>query len=276
MKILSDNIRLLLLLVLLGTGIISCSEDMEDVTQADVTFTATIQDETFTRAFGDGLKVNTLVVGIFDEGMTEIDRKTFPITTTSVSIPLALAKEQTYNFVFWAYNSGCEVYDMANLTAIRMRNDITNTTFAQAENSDAFFATVKNLTVTENDIKKVTLVRPLAQINVGTSGTATAATFTVKNTADTFHPFTETVSGDADFTWTFAETTTETFPVKMDETLYTYNYLALGYLFAPLGKAEAMQKACRLILTDTDETKEFPAVELHARHRSNIVGSFTE
>lgn len=275
MKILSDNIRFLLVLLLIGTGTISCSGDMEEVNDnAQVSFTATIQDETFTRAFGDGLKVNTLVVGIFDENLKEIGRKEFPITSLSINVPLALAKEQTYNFVFWAYNSGCEVYDMANLTAVRMRNDMTNTTFAQAEKSDAFFATVKNLTVTENDIKKVTLVRPLAQINVGTSGTATAATFTVKNTADTFHPFTETVSGDADFTWTFADPTTETFPVKMDETQYTYNYLALGYLFAPLGEAEAMKKTCELILTD--RKIEFPTVELHAKHRSNIVGSFTE
>ncbi len=275
MKILSDNIRLLLMLLLIGIGAISCSEDMEDVNDdAQVTFTATLQDDLLSRAFGDGLKVNTLVVGIFNESMTQIDRKTFPITTASVNVELALAKEQTYNFVFWAYNSGCEIYDMANLTAVKMRNDITNTTFAQAENSDAFFATVKNLTVTENDIKKVTLIRPLAQINVVTSGTATAATFTVKNTADTFHPFTETVSGEVNFTWTFANPTTETFLVKMDETQYTYNYLALGYLFAPLGEAEAMKKTCELILTD--KKIEFPTVELHAKHRSNIVGSFTE
>lgn len=53
MKILSDNIRFLLLLVLLATGIISCSEDMEELNDdAQVTFTATLSDDLLTRSFG--------------------------------------------------------------------------------------------------------------------------------------------------------------------------------------------------------------------------------
>ncbi len=280
MKILSDNIRFLLLLVLIGIGAISCSEDMEEVNDdAQVTFTAILQDDLLTRAFGDGLKVNTLVVGIFNENLKEIERKEIPITSLSVNVPLTLAKKQTYNFVFWAYNSDCGVYDIeedgSKLTEIKIKHDIIG--FTQAENADAFFATVKDFAVTGSKTVPVELIRPLAQINVGTSGTATATKLTVYGTADTFHPFTETLSGEANLTWSFTDNTTERFSVWIDEKEYTYNYLALGYLFAPLGKdTEAVKKACLLNLTDTKKDIPFQDVELHANRRSNIVGSFTE
>ncbi len=286
MKILSDNIRLLLLLVLLGTGIISCSEDMEEVNDdAQVTFAATLQDDLLTRSFGKGLSVDKLVIGVFDlndngEYVEITERHYADIINGKIeNVTLSLAKSETYHFVFWAYNSESGVYDIeekGSLTAIKMKNNIIG--FAEAENADAFFATVKNFTVEGNTIKDVPMKRPLAQINVGTSGTAVKASFTVENTADTFYPFTETVSGEADFTWTFAETTAETFSIKVNDTQYVaYNYLALGYLFAPLGEdTEAVKKACLLKLTDTNEDISFQNVELHANRRSNIVGSFTK
>ncbi len=286
MKILSDNIRFLLLLVLIGIGAISCSEDMEDVNDdAQVTFTAALQDDLLTRAFGEGLSVDKLVIGVFDlnengEYVEITERHYADIINGKIeNVTLSLAKSETYHFVFWAYNSGSGVYDIedkGSLTEIKMKNEIIG--FTQAENADAFFATVKNFAVTGSKTVPVKLVRPLAQINVGTSGKATAATFTVYETADTFYPFTETVSGEANFTWTFAEPTTEisnTFNIEDElKNTTTYNYLALGYLFAPLGEAEAMNKACELILTD--RLIEIPSVELHANRRSNIVGSFTE
>lgn len=272
MEILSDNIRLLLLPFILVIGIVSCSEDMEETTSVEVAFAATLQEEATTRAFGEGLNVNILVVGIYDKEQKHIDRKAFPIVESSVNIRLTLAKGQTYNFVFWAYSSECEVYDMSDLTAIKMRNDITNITLTQVENSDAFFATIRDFKVAESMVTEVELVRPLAQINVGTSGTSAKVSFIVKNTADTFHPFTGAVSGETDFKWTFEEITNETLYVEGT----SYTYLSMCYIFAPSGGAGNMTKACELVLKDTEEKKDFPAVELHANYRTNIVGDFTE
>lgn len=67
------------------------------------------------------------------------------------------------------------------------------------------------------------LVRPLAQINVGTTGTPMQATFKANGVPNIFHPFTNTVSGASDYTWNFSETTAETFSVDGTE----YNYLAM-------------------------------------------------
>ncbi len=266
MKRLSDKIRLLVLLVLSGVGAISCSKDMEDVSNVEISFRTVIQDYGLTRAFGDGLKVNTLVVAVFNEEFVELNRQEFAIENLSMDVRLSLAKDQTCNFVFWAYDSSAEVYDLTDMTAVKMRTDITN--FIQAEHSDAFFATVTNIKVTTSVVEEVNLIRPLAQINVGTSDTAVKASFSVKNAANVFHPFTGTVSGEETFTWTFEETTDQKFSVN--ETPYTY--LAMGYLFVPIG--EVTQKDCELVLTDTEEKIGFPSVKLQDNYRSNIVGSF--
>ena len=265
------NIQILAMLALTMAGIQSCSDELHDVGDVQVSFTATLPTDTRTRSFGKAEQVNTLVVGIFKKGY-EIDRQSFPINGTSVDVQLALAQEQTYSFVFWAYyyDGNQSIYDIDDLTAIEMNSLPNPTTFAQAEAADAFFATMNDITITGDCSYPVELVRPLAQINVGTTGTPMQATFTASGAPNTFHPFTNTVSGAAEFTWNFSETTTETFSADGTE----YNYLAMGYVFAP---TTATNISAGLTLTDggTSKTVEFPQVEIEANQRSNIAGNFT-
>ena len=265
MKNLLHNIQILAMLALTMVGIQSCSDDWHDVGDVQVNFTATLPTDTRTRAFGKAEQVNTLVVGIF------IDRQSFPINGTSVDVQLTLAQEQTYSFVFWAYDDNQSIYDIDDLTAIVMNPLPSSITFSEAEAMDAFFATMEDIIITGSSSYSIELVRPLAQINVGTTGKVMQASFTAKSAPDTFHPFTNTVSGTVDFTWNFSNTTTETF--SADGT--AYNYLAMGYLFAP---TTAMQIVAELTLTDdeqTSKTVEFPQVEIEANQRSNIAGGFT-
>ena len=284
MKNLLHNIQILAMLALTMVGIQSCSDDWHDVGDVQVNFTATLPTDTRTRAFGKAEQVNTLVVGIFKKGVAdvytnsggswnyyEIDRQSFPINGTSANVQLTLAQEQTYSFVFWAYDSKQNIYNIDNLTAIEMNTLPNQTTFTQAESADAFFATMENITITGDCSYPVELVRPLAQINVGTTGTPMQATFKAKAVPDTFYPFTNTVSGESDYTWNFSETTAETFSADGTE----YNYLAMGYVFAPTTE---MQIVAELTLTDdeqTSKTVEFPKVEIEANQRSNIAGGFT-
>lgn len=285
MKNLLHNIQILAMLALTMVGIQSCSDDWHDVGDVQVNFTATLPTDTRTRAFGKAEQVNTLVVGIFKKGIAnvhtnsggswsyhEIDRKEFPINGTSVDVQLTLAQEQTYSFVFWAYDGNQSIYNIDDLTAIEMNTLPTNTiTFSQVEAADAFFATMEDITITGDCSYPVELVRPLAQINVGTTGTPMQATFKAKAVPDTFYPFTNTVSGESDYTWNFSETTAETFSADGTE----YNYLAMGYVFAPTTE---MQIVAELTLTDdeqTSKTVEFPKVEIESNKRSNIAGRFT-
>ncbi len=289
MKNLLHNIQILVMLALTMVGIQSCSDDWHDVGDVQVSFTATLPTDTRTRSFGKAEQVNTLVVGIFKKGVTdvhtnnggswsyyEIDRKSFPINGTSADVQLTLTQEQTYSFVFWAYDSNQNIYNIDDLTAIEMNFLPNQITFSQAEAADAFFATMEDITITGDYSYPVELVRPLAQINVGTTGTPMQATFKAKAVPDTFCPFTNTVSGATDYTWDFNETTTETFSVKdKDNNESVYNYLAMGYVFAP---ATAINISAELTLTDGDNSKkvEFLQVEIEANQRSNIAGNFTQ
>ena len=272
-----------MMLALMVVGIQSCSDDLQETGDVEVSFTATLPTDTRTRSFGKAEQVNTLVVGIFKKGVSdehtnsggswsyyETDRKFFPISGTSIDVSLSLAQNQTYRFVFWAYDSSQNIYDIDDLTAVKMNTLPNPITFSEAEASDAFFATEKDITVTGSSSYPIELVRPLAQINVGTTGVPMQASFTAKSAPDTFHPFANTVSGETDFIWNFSDTTTETF--SADGT--AYNYLAMGYLFAP---TTAMQIAAKLTLTDGENSKtvEFPKVEIEANQRSNIAGGFT-
>lgn len=282
MKNLLHNIQILAMLALMMAGIQSCSDELHDVGDVQVSFTATLPTDTRTRAFGKAEQVNTLEVGIFKKGVTdvhtnsggswnyyEIDRQSFPINGTSVDVQLTLAQEQTYSFVFWAYDGNQSIYNIDDLTAIEM-NTLPNTiTFAQAEAADAFFATMEDITITGDCSYPVELVRPLAQINVGTTGTPMQAVFKANDVPDTFYPFTNTVSGAAEFTWNVNETTTETFLADGTE----YNYLAMGYVFAPT-KATNISAELTLTNGDTSKTVEFPQVEIEANQRSNIAGNF--
>ena len=285
MKNLLHNIQILAMLALTMAGIQSCSDELHDLGDVKVSFTATFPTDTRTRSFGKAEQVNTLVVGIFKKGIAdvhtnsggswnyyEIDRQSFPINGTSVDVQLTLAQEQTYSFVFWAYyyDGNQSIYDIDDLTAIEMNTLPNPTTFAQAEAADAFFATMNDITITGDCSHPVELVRPLAQINVGTTGTPMQSTFTASGAPKTFHPFTNTVSGAAEFTWNFSETTTETFSADGTE----YNYLAMGYVFAP---TTATNISAELTLTDGNNSKtiEFLQVEIEANQRGNIAGNFT-
>jgi len=283
MKNLLHNISIMTVLTLMMVGIQSCSDDWQKVGDVQVSFTAILPTDTRTRSFGKAEQVNTLVVGIFKKGVAdvhtnsggswsyhEIDRKEFPINGTSANVQLTLAQEQTYSFIFWTYDGNQNIYNIDDLTAIEMNALPNPITFTQAEAADAFFATMGDITITGDCSYPVELVRPLVQINVGTIGTPMQASFTAKDVPDTFHPFTNTVSGSAEFTWDFSDTTTETF--SADGT--AYNYLAMGYLFAP---TTAIQIAAELTLTDGENSKTvaFPKVEIEANQRSNITGGFT-
>ncbi|WP_304217264.1 DUF6562 domain-containing protein [Phocaeicola plebeius] len=283
MKNLLHNIQKLMMLALMMVGLQSCSDDLQEMGDVEVSFTATLPTDTRTRSFGKAEQVNTLLVGIFKKGVSdehtnsrgswsyyEIDRKFFLISGTSIDVSLSLAQNQIYSFVFWAYDSNRNIYDIDDLTAIKMNTLPNPITFSEAEAMDAFFATMEDITITGDCSYSVELVRPLAQINVGTTGKVMQASFTAKSAPDTFHPFTNTVSGTADYTWNFSETTTETFSVDGTE----YNYLAMGYVFAP---TKATNISAKLTLTDGNNSKtvEFPQVEIEANQRSNIAGNFT-
>ena len=276
MKFRLHDIQIWLMLALFMAGMQSCADEVEEAAQVEVGFIATLPTDALSRSFGHAEQVNTLVVGVFDEQYQEIDRMAYPMTGTSANVSMTLAQSQTYHFVFWAYHydpsQKLKFYDLRNLTAIRMNPISEPITLVQAEAMDAFFAVQEHVTLVRDKNYPIEMVRPLAQINVGTSGTPMQASFTAKSAPDTFYPFTNEVSGTTtNFTWQFSETTAEQFPAGGKD----YTYLAMGYVFAPV---TATTIAAELTLTEAGKsvTLEFPQVEIAANKRSNIAGRLSK
>ncbi len=284
------NIQFLLLFAILLQMVLSCSETEELESQSvDVTFTTAVQSGVQTRAndgnfaYGSGKYATTLLVAVFNND--EIPKiigepqefEINPLSSLGNNVTINLTKNQTYNIIFWAYNKETDAYDFKELPEVIMKAPVNVLTFEQADAMDAFYAVVQY--TAGNTPEPISLKRSLAQINVGTSGTSVPVSFTIKNAATKCNLFDGTLSNEEDFTWTFREVASESFSIKVDDTQYaTYNYLAMGYLFAPLGKGtEVIWKTCLLKLANTDkEIPPFQNVELRANCRSNIVGSFTE
>ena len=271
MKYLLHNIQKWIVLALMVASIQSCTDVSNEMDRAEVSFTATLPADICTRSFGDAGQVNTLIIGILNDRQQEIDRQAFSVNGTMVNIRVSLVQSQVYNFVFWAYDSSQKTYDLTDLTAIRMNELPTSMSFPQSEAMDAFYSVIENITVAGSTNYSVELVRPLAQINVGTTGEPILTSFTAKAVPDTFYPFSNTVGGTTEYTWNFKTTTTETFTANGK----AYNYLSMGYVFAP-GTTTKIATELTLIEGEKSITIEFPQVEIEANKRSNIVGEFTK
>jgi hypothetical protein len=256
-----------IMLVLSLASIVSCTDDWQEAAEVEVNFTAALPAEARSRAYGDGTGVDCLVVRLYDEYKNHIFTQSYPVEDQEVSFQLSLAKNKKFHLIFWAYNSRNDVYQWDDLTSIRMEKS-EYTSWEEAEGADAFYSVIKDFMVNGSDrTQYISLTRPLAQINVGTGGEILPIAFTI-HSPTTFHPLEGAVSGAlADYSWTFDGTSTESFEVDN----VSYHYLAVGYVFAPVG--ESMNASLALTNTDNGHTVEFPVVKLQANHRCNIVGN---
>ena len=242
---------------------------LEEQEHVDMFFTASLPKELQTRSYGDGKQVDILYAGVFDSEGKQVMLKTSPIEGTTIDFSISLTKNQTYNIVFWAQHEAYEVYDINDLKSITM--DITKlpTDFDNIENMDAFYATCKGVTTNQSSIHKVELVRPLAQINIGTSGQAAAnAEFKIIGAPTSFNPFTEEVSGTENITFAYNTIPNDTFTLETID----YNYLAIAYIFA---SNQAKDFSCELKLKDVNKGS-FENVSFQSNKRTNIIVSVFE
>ena len=249
-------------------------------------------DGALTRAISDGTSVNQLVYRVFDKNGNAITtlNKTTETAADLLSghtVTLTLAKGQTYKIAFWAQKADCAAYTVDD----NMNVSIDYSGVNNDESRDAFFKTVE-LTVNEDMTQDVTLKRPFAQINVGTTDAdwtaATAAGLTVtqskvsvKKAANKLNVVDGTVSGETDVTYTEANLPGEPLMVDADGdgTKDSYKYLSMCYVL-PNDATDGTQKT----LASTEFTFKPAAgtdviikdglqnVPLQRNYRTNIVG----
>lgn len=153
---------------LLMLGAASCSNELDAPGvsgDGNVHFSVELPEGMRTRAFGDGTTAKKLTYAVYQDGAFVLQgTATFSDKVANVNIDLASGG--TYDFVFWAeadnspYTFSPEGRMVTvDYTAMNGNND----------NGDAFFYIENSLKVDGSLNKSVTLTRPCAQVNIGTS-----------------------------------------------------------------------------------------------------------
>ena len=286
----------------------------------NVSFTTSLEQALKTRAVAgetNGTQASTLTVAVYNASNQEIaairqvKANAFD-ASLQATVDFQLVKGQTYNFAFWAQNPSATadavVFDPATG---KVTVDYTKIK-ANDETLDAFTAHVNDLKVTGPVAQSVTLKRPWAQINYGTTPAdlkaARLASIDIKqskvvvdNVYQTLNLLDGTVSNPttADITLAAANipTAQNTFSVEIDnatpattatygklhvdnndgdDTNDDYVYLGLNYLLVG-GEADTQSLVkADLELFDANGSVNaiaFSNVPVQRNYRTNIVGN---
>ena len=293
----------------------SCQREALDPAQQEgdvVTATLNIEVPAMpeTKAIGDGQSALNLVFAVYDENGVELtnlrqgdwynqigdvtDEVVFQNLKTSVTVNLVRGK--VYTFVCWAQNKAAECYDFEDMKNI----GISYADYNASNNDlrDAFYACVQTEKVTENFSQDITLKRPFAQINVGTTDFVAAqkagleienlySTVTVKNAATTLETFTGKATGAAEATFAYAAAPAEDLIINKSmvvndpqtEIANKYGWLAMNYILVADGTDTGASSALADVAFEIREgddvvltSYEVPNVPVQRNYRTNIVG----
>lgn len=273
----------------------SCSKD-EVIpaagNEAVVTFTANLQGQLGTKAISDGMTVDQLVFGVFQNGqeIAALRQDDVVVSGGKATVTTNLIKGETYTFVFWAQKKGTGYYTTKDLTAIVVNYNESKKT-ANDESRDAFYA-VKTIDVKGAISETIYLKRPFAQINYGTTKadwnavTTAGANYTqskleVSGVANVFNALESTASvaveeGEESLTVTFD---LAGFPAQ-DLTVkdVDYQYLSMNYVLVPTVVSESASEMKGVVnATMTVDGHQQPIkldnIPVQSNYRTNIIGN---
>ena len=153
----------------------ACSSEDELIANGDelnVTFTAVLDQYIDSRAISDGSMVDKLIFIAYDENGNEIAglrQENVPVSGGHATVNTRVVKGHRYTFAFWAQNSNCTAYSFG---ADYKSLNVDYKGHANDESRDAFYAVNTDFAVdpvTEPFERNVTLHRPFAQLNFGTT-----------------------------------------------------------------------------------------------------------
>lgn len=200
------------------------------------------------KLYGDGSGIKNKNFKISTKGYYYM---AFDGKPTSVSI--TLNKNYSYRILCWAQNSQCDAYDASKLEAVKINYAPTNNKNNNDESRDAFCA--KQDFAGSADNVEVVLHRPLAQINVGTTGADYRAN-SKKINGEYYTHSKVTLKGQlANQLDVFTGKATTSDPV---DTEYTFSYAAIPAYYQNEGKIPTSEDALLKL-----ENEEFLQVELN-------------
>ena len=260
----------------------SCQESLvEPQLAGPTTFSVQLPDQMGTKAFGDesstNATINKLYVQVYSEdGNTLVYQPSEPIAVTSgsASFSVNLIQDQKYDIIFWAQKD--DAYITTNLKSIPM-----DKRFHNVEDGAAFFAFLDDFVPTGTS-QPVTLKRPFAQLNLGTTPASLKTDvkadsvklkksyIKVSNVASSFSPVSGYGVGE---TQTMEFTLADVPAQKLYVSGEMYYYVSMDYL--PIaGDDQALVAIDATINTsDGDITHTFTNVPVKENYRTNIVGN---
>lgn len=271
---------------------VSCSSDDmpgADIGDGNASFTVTLPGEEFvSRAFADGFSATKLDYAVYDASNNALitsGNKKFTNSSLEITVNIPLANGKSYKIAFFAHDDS-DVYTFDAATH-SFSVDYTKMTDYNSTDYDSFFKLYETGVVTGSISETVTLTRPVAQLNWGTSDIASAVVtaadmygenasllktkVTVKGVYGGYDMLTGEVTGDPiDVEFPLAARPSgETFPVKPT----TYTYLSMSYLLVP-----ADQRLVEAVLTPNNGTADYEAttvtnLPVQANYRTNIYGA---
>ena len=271
----------------------SCQRENLEPVGGPVTFTVTAPGDLDTRAYADGENVNEVHWAVYKtyEAPNALDgtdgplaQGVVPMANKKASVELDLLQDQEYTILFWAQVKDAGHYNIGDLREVSV---VYNPLYGNDESRAAFFVRHDFSTETKQNYD-VTLVRPFAQINLGTTEASLSpvqegqtqgytidvqkSEMTVKGLAATF----DLVKGqgkDESVPFTFTSTPT---PAKNGQALAVngsnYHYVAMNYLLVPV--QEKTVEVSYKITTDKGVIENtIGSVPVKENYRTNIIGN---
>ena len=271
----------------------SCQRENLEPVGGPVTFTVTAPGDLDTRAYADGENVNEVHWAVYKtyEAPNALDgtdgplaQGVVPMANKKASVELDLLQDQEYTILFWAQVKDAGHYNIGDLREVSV---VYNPLYGNDESRAAFFVRHDFSTETQQNYD-VTLVRPFAQINLGTTEASLSpvqegqtqgytidvqqSEMTVKGLAATF----DLVNGqgkDESVPFTFTSTPT---PAKNGQALAVngsnYHYVAMNYLLVPV--QEKTVEVSYKITTDKGVIENtIGSVPVKENYRTNIIGN---
>ena len=277
----------------------SCQESLvEPQVAGTTTFTVQVPDQMGTKALGLAANVNQLFVAVYADASatnaTPIYRAVAPVSNGQATVSLNLIQDQFYDVIFWAqvgdnYVSADKTNDAYTFDLV---NIPMNKNYHNTDAGAAFFYYWDNFQPTGTS-QPVTLRRPFAQLNLGTTSASletNAGNFTlvsskieVKGIADNFN----TVSGfgtvteankDKVYTFIAVEDSQVSTPLPSDATINVagvdYKYVSMDYL-PIVGDDQALITVDATITLNNSQSikHKFTNVPVRENYRTNIVGN---
>ncbi|MBO7256099.1 MAG: hypothetical protein J6V04_02085 [Bacteroidales bacterium] len=268
----------------------SCQESLVEPQEVGTTtFTVQLPDGMGTKAYGDEAStqatINRLYVEVYsNDGNTLVyEPSVITMNNATATVTLNLVSTQEYDIIFWAQNEFC-TYDVTDLRSVKM-----NANHHNSETGAAFYAVLNDYKPV-NGQQGVTLTRPFAQLNLGTTNEVSYANgtnkevkilssrITVTGVAENFNRVIDANHGEGVDSTTFKYQ----YNYRIPEGTITvnnidYQYVSMDYLAVPANQALVNVTA----VIDVEDpngvqstiTRQINDVPVQLNYRTNIVGN---